>query len=288
MCPLIHLATTFAYSPCVRRACVTPRIQSSPPCVRPPRPCARFRQPRIPLLFQEKNGAPVARGYEHPSPVIPGPVRINCILFEKPLYQSQFLVVLFLLFALCSCGHVCISFVWFFVIDKSFLFNCILCENPPGFLTPPPASPLPDARSPLPPPARGTSVLAQLCPPSARTTVPYTGSSSANQPNARVYDAEYNAELNPNKEQLSKVNRFNQGNSSLFSATQNMCNLTNKAVIPDQLNPNFTKRNANTGNIGAMSGKNVRENAISCGRNQPDVLNAFNQNPYSKPLNSIA
>ena len=67
-----------------------------------------------------------------------------------------------------------------------------------------------------------------------------------------------------------------------------MCNLTNKAVIPDQLNPNFTKRNANTGNIGAMSGKNVRENAISCGRNQPDVLNAFNQNPYSKPLNSIA
>ena len=120
------------------------------------------------------------------------------------------------------------------------------------------------------------------------TTVPYTGSSSANQPSARVYNAEYNAELNPNKEQLSKVDRFNQGNSSLFSATQNMCNLTNKAVIPDQLNPNFTKRNANTGNIGAMSGKNVRENAISCGRNQPDVLNAFNQNPYSKPLNSIA
>lgn len=120
------------------------------------------------------------------------------------------------------------------------------------------------------------------------TTVPYTGSSSANQPNSRVYDAEYNAELNPNKEQLSKVDRFNQGNSSLFSATQNVCNLTNKAGMPDQLNPNFTKRNANANNLGAMSGKNVRENSISCARNQPDVLKAFNQNPYSKPLNSIA
>ena len=120
------------------------------------------------------------------------------------------------------------------------------------------------------------------------TTVPYTGSSSASQPNARVYNAEYNAELNPNKEQLSKVDRFNQGNGSLFSATQNVCNLTNKASMPAQLNPNFTKRNANTGNLGAMSGKNVRENSILCGRNQPDMLKAFNQNPYSKPLNSIA
>ena len=29
MCPLIHLAMTFAYSPCACRACVTPRIQGS-------------------------------------------------------------------------------------------------------------------------------------------------------------------------------------------------------------------------------------------------------------------
>ena len=120
------------------------------------------------------------------------------------------------------------------------------------------------------------------------TTVPYTGSSSAAMQNARVYNAEYNAELNPNKEQISKVNRFNQGNGALFSATQNVCNLANKASMPDQLNPNFTKRNANAGNIGAMSGRNTRENSILCGRNQPDMLNAFNQNPYSKSLNSVA
>ena len=120
------------------------------------------------------------------------------------------------------------------------------------------------------------------------TTVPYTGSSSAAMQNARVYNAEYNAELNPNKEQISKVNRFNQGNGALFSATQNVCNLANKASMPDQLNPNFTKRNANAGNIGAMSGRNTRENSILCGRNKPDMLNAFNQNPYSKSLNSVA
>ena len=187
MCPLLHPPMTFAYSPCACRACVTPRLQGSlaSSALRTATQAARarFRQPRIPSLVQEKSGAPMARGYEHPSPVIPGPVRINCILFEKPLYQSQFLVVLFLLFALCSCGHVCISFVWFFVIDKSFLFNCILCENPPGFLTPPPASPLPDARSPLPPPARGTSVLAQLCPPSARTLNPSRPPISTPDPN---------------------------------------------------------------------------------------------------------
>lgn len=120
------------------------------------------------------------------------------------------------------------------------------------------------------------------------TTVPYTGSSSASIRKARTYDAEYNADLNPNKEIVSKVDRFNQGNSSLFSATQNVCNLPNKSIMPDQLNPNFTKRTANTTNIGAMSGKNSRESVSSGARNERDILNAFNQNPYSKPLSSVA
>ena len=126
MCPLIHLATTFAYSPCVRRACVTPRIQSSPPCVRPPRPCARFRQPRIPLLFQEKNGAPVARGYEHPSPVIPRPVRINCILFEKPF--SFFSLFMFIFLNLCGSFRLCVSlFLSCLFLSLAFYFCVWLC-----------------------------------------------------------------------------------------------------------------------------------------------------------------
>ena len=58
--------------------------------------------------------------------------------------------------------------------------------------------------------------------------------------------------------------------------------------MPDQLNPNFTKITANSTNLGQMSGKNTRENAILCGRNTNDILNAFNQNPYSKSLSSVA
>lgn len=122
------------------------------------------------------------------------------------------------------------------------------------------------------------------------TTVPYTGASSAaaGAQNTRIYNAEYNAELNPNKQELIKVDRFNQGTNAIYSANINMCNLTNKAIQPDQFNPNFTKITANKSNLGMLSGKNTRENVINCGRNTTDILNAFNSNPYSKPLNSVA
>lgn len=122
------------------------------------------------------------------------------------------------------------------------------------------------------------------------TTVPYTGVSSAGagSQNSRVYNAEYNAHLNPNKEKLARVDRFNQGTNALYSANINMCNLKNTAVEPDQLNPNFTKITANKSTLGTMSGKNTRENVIQCGRNTNDILNAFNQNPYTKSLSSVA
>jgi len=122
------------------------------------------------------------------------------------------------------------------------------------------------------------------------TTISYTGNSSAgaaNQ-NARVYNAEYNAELNPNKQVVTKVDRFNQGSNAIFSGQQTVTNLRNRASKPDTFNPNFTKVTANSSNVGQMSGKNTRENSVLCGRNSNDMLTAFNQNPYSKPLNSVA
>ena len=73
-----------------------------------------------------------------------------------------------------------------------------------------------------------------------------------------------------------------------FSGQQNVTNLRNRMVKPDQLNPNFTKVTANKSTVGRMSGKNTRENVVHCSRNSRDILNAFNQNPYSKPLNSVA
>lgn len=121
------------------------------------------------------------------------------------------------------------------------------------------------------------------------TTVSYTGNSSAgNMQNARVYNAEYNAELNPNKQVVSKVDRFNQGANGIFTGGQSVTNLRNRASMPDQINPNFTKITANSSNVGQMSGKNTRENSILCGRNTTDILDAFNQNPYSKSLSSVA
>jgi hypothetical protein len=122
------------------------------------------------------------------------------------------------------------------------------------------------------------------------TTTSYTGNSSAGaaSQNARVYNAEYNAELNPNKQVVTKVDRFNQGANALFSGQQSVTNLRNRASVPDNLNPNFTKITANASNLGQMSGKNTRENSVLCGRNSSDMLSAFNKNPYSKPLNSVA
>ena len=106
--------------------------------------------------------------------------------------------------------------------------------------------------------------------------------------NARVYNAEYNAELNPNKQMVSKVDRFNQGANGIFTGGQTVTNLRNRTSMPDQLNPNFTKITANASNLGQMSGKNTRENSVLCGINTSDILEAFNQNPYSKSLSSVA
>lgn len=120
------------------------------------------------------------------------------------------------------------------------------------------------------------------------TTLSYIGNNSANVTNARVYNTEYNARLNPNKQELSRVDRINGGNQKIFTGSQNVCNLSNRATRPAEIQPNFTKRPANVSNVGEVSGRNLRERVVQCGRNTSDILNAFNDNPYSKPLNSIA
>tara|TARA_B100000795_G_scaffold197213_1_gene151191 strand:+ start:912 stop:2666 length:1755 start_codon:yes stop_codon:yes gene_type:complete len=120
------------------------------------------------------------------------------------------------------------------------------------------------------------------------TTNSYIGNNSASITNARVYNAEYNARLNPNKQELSKVDRIRQGNQKIFSGTQNVCNLKNRTTNAAPIQPNFTKRTANSSNVGEMSGRNLREKVVQCGRNTGDILNAFNDNPYSKSLNSVA
>ncbi len=104
----------------------------------------------------------------------------------------------------------------------------------------------------------------------------------------RAYNAEYNARLNPNKEVLSRVDRYNIGNQSLASHAQNITNLKNRATNPDELRINMPKISANMNTHGRLSGKNTRERAINCARNNPGMVQALQQNPYSQSLNSWA
>ena len=102
------------------------------------------------------------------------------------------------------------------------------------------------------------------------------------------YDAQYNMRTNPNKEVVSQVNRYNIGNQSLGSRAQNVTNLRNRATNPVEMRANMPKVSANMSTHGELSGKNTRERAIDCARNNPQLLSAFNQNPYTQSLNSWA
>ena len=104
----------------------------------------------------------------------------------------------------------------------------------------------------------------------------------------RPYDADYNARLNPNKEIVSKVDRYNIGNQSLGSYAQNITTFSNTATNSSQLYPSMSKALPSMQTHGEISGKNTRERAIDCQRNNPAMIEAFNQNPYSHSLQSWA
>jgi len=48
------------------------------------------------------------------------------------------------------------------------------------------------------------------------------------------------------------------------------------------------KESGNLSTYGEMGGRNVRGATIECTRNEPNMLNAFNSNPFTQPLNSVA
>ena len=121
------------------------------------------------------------------------------------------------------------------------------------------------------------------------TNCQFIGNTSARPGTTRgpVYNAAYNANLNPNREKISKVNRYNIGNQSLYNSNQNMTNLRNTATNPSQITPNLPKRSANMSTIGQMSGKNTRETTHSV-RNSGDLLSPFENNPFTHNIGSVA
>tara|TARA_B100001287_G_scaffold118573_1_gene99812 strand:- start:682 stop:2481 length:1800 start_codon:yes stop_codon:yes gene_type:complete len=106
---------------------------------------------------------------------------------------------------------------------------------------------------------------------------------------ARVVDADYNARLNTSKQVVSRVDRYNIGNSSLTSHAQNVTTFSNTATTPDEMyGNNFCKQTPSMSTHGRVAGKNTRNSSIDCARNTPAMVSAFNQNPYTQSLNSWA
>ena len=124
------------------------------------------------------------------------------------------------------------------------------------------------------------------------TNCPYTGDAGATPWSTAgpVYNAAYNANLNPNKEVLEAAqgDYENTGSMSLFNDTQNVSVGKIGSIQPDQLVPNMPKQTGNITTYGAVMGRNIRETSQDCQRNNPDTLNAFINNPYTQSLYSVA
>ena len=121
------------------------------------------------------------------------------------------------------------------------------------------------------------------------TNCQYIGNSSAGDGTTKpqVYSDYYNnSNLNPNKEVVSKVDRFNQGNHNLYNNYQNLTTMSNTASQAAPMLPNMPKSISSISNYGQISGKNTRE--IHMNRNTNAMVSALNSNPFAKSLHSVA
>lgn len=121
------------------------------------------------------------------------------------------------------------------------------------------------------------------------TSKSYTGSMGAT-PGTRktmVYETAYNANLNPNKEVVSK-NKISVGCGALFTGGQNILSRNDNNMCEERGPINMPKESAHSMHMGETQGNYNRGNDINGERNTSDILNAFNSNPYTKSLHSIA
>ena len=115
------------------------------------------------------------------------------------------------------------------------------------------------------------------------------GNPSASVPNPKTneYNNSTYTHLNPNREIVSRVDRYNIGNQKLYNSNQNVTNLKNRMTKPSVIRAtNLPKRSSNMSTIGKMSGKNTREVSMGCSRNDSKMVSAFNNNPYTHSLHS--
>jgi hypothetical protein len=116
----------------------------------------------------------------------------------------------------------------------------------------------------------------------------YVPNASASISNARIYTAEYNANLNDIKEINANFNRPNVGSMQLFNGDINVQNVKNEGVNPGYMSVNMPNNAPSKSTYGSVTYKNGREVDINMQRNQGDILDAFKNNPYTKSLSSVA
>lgn len=119
------------------------------------------------------------------------------------------------------------------------------------------------------------------------TNVEYTGNAAANT-GAATYNAAYNQRNNVNK---TYKNRPNQGGTALLNNVENIH--IDKHDADRDNNRMWVPGGGIAGAIpsmethGKMNMPQYQNNNMSCERIQPDILNAFKQNPYTQSLNSF-
>ena len=120
------------------------------------------------------------------------------------------------------------------------------------------------------------------------TLCSYTSNASAGSNTTKpvTYNSAYAANLNPNKEVISK-SRMNHGNTNYFNSEQTVKTTKIGINYAAQMFPSMPSNIQNISNIGELSGRTTRE-ATQLNRNNPQLLSARNSNPYAHSLNSWA
>ena len=102
-----------------------------------------------------------------------------------------------------------------------------------------------------------------------------------------VYDAAYNAHLNPNREVVSRT-RPNQGGMSILNGNMNMKSSKFGNMHAAEGPINMPKRSADAINYGKISYNNNRNSTIELQRSNASLLDPFKENPYTHSLQSVA
>jgi hypothetical protein len=105
------------------------------------------------------------------------------------------------------------------------------------------------------------------------------------------YDAAYRQTNNDIKSQTIN-NRPNQGGTQIFNQKMNMSiNKSDSDRLDGRVNPAFSRLTAmppSTQTYGAIHAPQYYNECAGCDRINPDILNAFKNNPYTQSLSSVA